>query len=65
MIIIGTYDKATKTGGSNGATMRFKQEEQDGANAGLDKVRKYLETIKEKHKEISYSDLWAKNYLKI
>ena len=45
--------------------MRFKQEEQDGANAGLDKVRKYLDTIKEKHKEISHSDLWAKNNLKI
>lgn len=32
----GTYDKATNTGGSNGATMRFKPELKDGANAGLD-----------------------------
>lgn len=31
----GTYDKDTKSGGSNGATMRFKPELSDGANAGL------------------------------
>ena len=31
----GTYDKATGTGGSNGATMRFAPESEHGANAGL------------------------------
>jgi catalase (peroxidase I) len=35
----GTYDIKTKTGGSNGATMRFAPESTDGANAGLDKAR--------------------------
>lgn len=31
----GTFDKATGTGGSNGATMRFAPESGHGANAGL------------------------------
>lgn len=31
----GTYDKESKTGGSNGSTMRFKEELGHGANAGL------------------------------
>jgi catalase (peroxidase I) len=31
----GTYDKDTKTGGSNYATMRFKPESEHGANNGL------------------------------
>lgn len=31
----GTYDKISKTGGSQGGTMRFAQELADGANAGL------------------------------
>ena len=35
----GTYDKNTKTGGSNGATMRFEPESSDGANAGLQHAR--------------------------
>lgn len=35
----GTYDKVTKTGGSNGATMRFAPESTDGANAGLEHAR--------------------------
>ena len=30
----GSYDKATNTGGSNGATIRFKPESAYGANAG-------------------------------
>ncbi len=37
-IYLGTYDKETNTGGSNGATMRFNKEKNDGANRGLDKV---------------------------
>lgn len=31
----GTYDVKSKTGGSNGATMRFEPEIKDPANAGL------------------------------
>jgi len=45
----GTYDKATKTGGSNGATMRFASEAGHGANAGLHHARNFLEPIKKKH----------------
>lgn len=54
----GTYNKADKTGGSNGSTMRFKPELSDGANAGLDKAQHFLEEIKKQHPEISYADLW-------
>ena len=42
----GTYDKSSKTGGSNGSTMRFKAELSDGANAGLEHAQKKLEGIK-------------------
>lgn len=54
----GTYNKADRTGGSNGATMRFPTEAKDGANAGLDKARAFLDAIKQKHPEISNADLW-------
>jgi len=54
----GTYDKDKKTGGSNGAGMRFSAESSWGANAGLAIARNKLEPIKKKHPEISYSDLW-------
>lgn len=36
----------TKTGGSNGATMRFAPEANHGANAGLLAARNFLEPIK-------------------
>ena len=55
----GTYDKATNTGGSNGATMRFDPEADHGANAGLKAARDFMEPVKEKHPWISYSDLWT------
>ncbi|CAG8589055.1 220_t:CDS:2 [Cetraspora pellucida] len=55
----GTYDKNTKTGGSNGATMRFTPESDHGANAGLKAARDKLEIIKKNNPEISYSDLWS------
>jgi len=42
----GTYDAATGTGGSNGATMRFAPESEHGANAGLKNARDFLEPIK-------------------
>jgi hypothetical protein len=54
----GTYDKTKKTGGSNGAGMRFAPESDWGANAGLGIARGLLEKVKQKHPEISYSDLW-------
>jgi cytochrome c peroxidase len=54
----GTYDKNKKTGGSNGAGMRFPPESDWGANAGLAIARGLLEPIKKKYPEISYSDLW-------
>lgn len=54
----GTWDQATKTGGSNGATMRFSPECNHGANAGLDRARNFLEPIKKLHPEIGYADLW-------
>jgi cytochrome c peroxidase len=54
----GTYDAASKTGGSDGATMRFEPESAHGANAGLDVARKLLEPIQKKHPELSHSDLW-------
>lgn len=55
----GTYDKETKTGGSNGATMRFAPESDHGANAGLKTARDLLQQVKDKHPWISYSDLWT------
>ncbi|KAI1005127.1 Cytochrome c peroxidase [Podosphaera aphanis] len=54
----GTYDKETKTGGSDGATMRFPPESEHGANAGLVVARDFLEPVKVKFPWISYSDLW-------
>lgn len=42
----GTYDAATGTGGSNGATMRFPPEGDHGANAGLHAARDFLEPVK-------------------
>jgi len=53
-----TYNKTDGTGGSNGATMRFAAEAHDPNNAGLENARAFLEPIKNKHPDISYSDLW-------
>jgi cytochrome c peroxidase len=55
----GTYDKSDGTGGSNGASMRFKPESGHGANAGLDIARNLLEPVKKKYPGISYADLWT------
>ncbi|KAI0972496.1 heme peroxidase [Xylaria arbuscula] len=54
----GTYDAATRTGGSDGATMRFAPEGDHGANAGLKHARDFLEPVKAKFPWITYSDLW-------
>ncbi|KAH8921217.1 class II peroxidase [Atractiella rhizophila] len=55
----GTYDKESKTGGSNYATMRFSSEGGHGANAGLVVARNLLEPIHKKYPNISYGDLWT------
>lgn len=55
----GTYSKYDRTGGSNGATMRFSTEATDPANAGLHVAREALEPIKAKYPWISYADLWT------
>lgn len=55
----GTYDAATNTGGSNGATMRFAPERDHGANSGLKAAREFLEPVKAKFPWITYSDLWT------
>ncbi|CAN6606296.1 cytochrome c peroxidase, mitochondrial [Trichomonascus vanleenenianus] len=55
----GTYDKATGTGGSNGATMRYYNEAMDDANKGLECARLFLEPVKNKFPWISYADLWT------
>lgn len=48
-----------KTGGSNGATMRFVPESTWGANAGLTIARRLLEPIKAKYPGLTYADLWT------
>eukprot|EP00966_Prymnesium_polylepis_P152286 3517475-Prymnesium_polylepis.1 len=52
----GTYDKISKTGGSGGGTIRFKEELSHGGNAGLDKMVAKLEPIKAAYPGISYAD---------
>ncbi|KAI8890917.1 class II peroxidase [Backusella circina FSU 941] len=54
----GTYDAESKTGGSDGATMRFDPEAGHGANNGLHLARGFLEKIHKNHPEISVADLW-------
>jgi len=55
----GTYDKVSKTGGSDGSTMRYEPESGHGANAGLAYARERLEEVKKKHPGITYADLWS------
>jgi len=55
----GTFDRATGTGGSDGATMRFAPEAGHGANAGLLHARQKLDKIKAKYPTLSYADLWT------
>jgi len=55
----GTYDAKTNTGGSNGSTMRYALESNDGANAGLDIARNLLEPLKKKYPGVTYADLWT------
>lgn len=58
----GTYDKMKKNGGSNGGTIRFKEELGHGANAGLDTAMSWLEPIYKKYNkasDLSYADLYT------
>jgi cytochrome c peroxidase len=55
----GTYDKISKTGGSQGGTIRFKEELAHGGNAGLDKMVVKLEPLKQRYPEVSYADLYT------
>lgn len=55
----GTYSAIDKTGGSNGACMRFAPEANWGCNAGLKVARDFLEPIKKKHPDMSNADIWT------
>ena len=57
----GTYDKMSKTGGSGGGTIRFKEELAHGGNAGLGETAvKWMEPIYKKYKgACSYADLYT------
>mmetsp|Transcript_6715 Transcript_6715/g.22054 ORF Transcript_6715/g.22054 Transcript_6715/m.22054 type:complete len:316 (+) Transcript_6715:21-968(+) len=55
----GTYDKMSKTGGSGGGTIRFKEELAHGGNAGLDKMVAKLEPLHAQFGGISYADLYT------
>lgn len=55
----GTYSAKDRTGGSNGACMRFAPEANWGCNAGLGVARAFLEPIKAKHPTWSYADIWT------
>ncbi|KAI9227386.1 MAG: peroxidase [Piptocephalis tieghemiana] len=55
----GTFDRETLTGGSNGATMRFKPESAHGANNGLEVAREYMDRVKRQFPDMSYSDFWS------
>lgn len=54
----GTYDDSDKSGGSDGATMRFEPEIKDGANAGLDLMQEIIKPVKDKFPDLSYADIW-------
>ena len=51
----GTYDKASNTGGSNGAGMRFETEAADPENAGLEVARPFLEPVKRRFPGIRHA----------
>ncbi len=53
----GTYDAMTRTGGSNGGTIRFKEELAHGANAGLATAVSWLEPVAAKHPGASFADV--------
>lgn len=54
-----TKDKSPQCGGSNGATMRFPDEIDDDANAGLSLMHDILKPLKKKFPDLSTADLWT------
>lgn len=55
----GTFDKSDKSGGSDGATMRYAPEKDDGANAGLFITRDLLHPVHKRFPTVSLADLWT------
>lgn len=55
----GTYDKDKRSGGSNGGTMRFRAEQADPENSGLEKARMALEKVHRKHNYLSLADIFV------
>ncbi|KAJ1426026.1 heme peroxidase [Ochromonadaceae sp. CCMP2298] len=57
----GTYDKMSRTGGSQGGTVRFTQELAHGANAGLQQAVHWLEPVYATYKKqgLSHADLYT------
>jgi len=55
----GTYDRISKTGGSQRGTIRFQEELAQGANVGLDAVVERLQELKDNHPDISYGDFYT------
>lgn len=55
----GTFDKTTRTGGSDGGTMRFSAEASDEANKGLSIIRDLLHPVQVNNPGISAADLWT------
>merc|ERR1712222_220486 len=55
----GTYDAAKGLYGNNGARMRFEPEISDGANNGLDIMRRILASVVNNNPEVSISDIWT------
>ena len=49
----------TRTGGSGGGTIRFREELAHGANAGLDAPVAWLEPVHAAHPDVSYADLYT------
>jgi len=55
----GTFKKEDGSGGSNGGRIRFSPEASYGNNAGLDRARATLETVKAQFPGLSYADLYT------
>ena len=53
----GTYDKETRTGGSNGGTMRFAAEQGDPENKGFAKALKLVEKLHAEFPFLTRADL--------
>jgi len=53
----GTYSRTDRTGGSNGARIRFSPERDDIANRGLGPAIAQLEPLKVKYPRVSWADL--------